>query len=161
MAGGEGWFVVNARDAQWFDGELGAFTRFEGETRFEQIGINIAVVQPGQPVCMYHREDTQEGFLVLAGECLLLVEGEERHLKRWDYFHSPAWTEHVIVGSGEGPCWILSVGARPTKSVVYPASELAQRHDAGVAAETSKPDEAYEGFARDAPVPYREGFLPN
>jgi uncharacterized cupin superfamily protein len=79
---GDGWFVVNARDARWFDGELGAFTRFEGETPFEQIGINIAVVHPGQPVCMYHRENAQEGFLVLAGECLLLVEGEERHLRR-------------------------------------------------------------------------------
>jgi uncharacterized cupin superfamily protein len=156
---GEGWFVVNARDARWFDGEFGAFTRFEGETRFVQIGINIAVVEPGQPVCMYHREDTQEDFLVLSGECLLLVEGKERRLKAWDFFHCPAWTEHVMVGAGDRPSQILAVGARPTKSVVYPAAELAQRHKAGVAEETSEPAEAYKSFTPDAPVPYRDGFL--
>jgi uncharacterized cupin superfamily protein len=157
---GEGWFVLNARDARWFDGEMGAFTRFEGETPFGQIGINIAVLAPGQPMAMYHREDTQEGFLVLAGECLLLVEDEERRMKAWDFFHCPAGADHVIVGAGTGPCQIVCVGARPTKAIVYPASEVARRHRAGVAEETSEPAEAYKSLTPDAPAPYRDGFLP-
>jgi uncharacterized cupin superfamily protein len=158
---GDGWFILNARDAQWFAGDYGAYTRFgEGDVRFEQIGINIGVLAPGQPACMYHREDTQEDFLVLSGECLLVVEGEERQLKAWDFFHCPAWTEHVFVGAGNGPCAILAVGARPTKAVVYPASELAQRHGAGVAKETNQPAEAYANNNPDKPVAYRDGFLP-
>ena len=87
---GEGWFVLNAKEARWLDGDFGAFTRFEGDVRFPQIGINIGVLQPGQPACMYHGEDEQEDFLVLAGECLLLVEGQERRLRAWDFVHCPA-----------------------------------------------------------------------
>src|SRR5919197_2219529 len=90
---GEVGFVVNARDARWQDSDFGPFTRFEGDVRFRQIGINIGVLEPGQPSCMYHREDEQEDFLVLSGECLLLIEGEERRLKAWDFVHCPAWTE--------------------------------------------------------------------
>jgi len=161
VRGREGWFILNARDAQWFEGDFGAYTRFgEGDVRFEQVGINIGVLAPGQPACMYHREDMQEDFLVLSGECLLLIEGEERRLKAWDFVHCPQWTEHVFIGAGDGPCAILAVGARPTKAVVYPESELAQRHGAGVTEETSRPDEAYKNSTPDKPVPYRDGLLP-
>ena len=74
-----GWFVVNAAEARWWDdGPFGWFTRFSGDERFTRIGINLAVLEPGQPNCLYHREDEQEDFLVLSGECLLLVEEEER-----------------------------------------------------------------------------------
>ena len=101
---GEGWFVVNAREARWFENDLfGRYTGFEGDARFLELGFNIGVLDPGQPACMYHGESNQEDFLVLSGECLLLVEGEERLLRAWDFFHSPAWTEHVLVGAGEGP----------------------------------------------------------
>ena len=158
---GEGWFVVNAKEARWFEGDFGAFTRFEGPTsRFAALGINIGVLEPGQAACMYHGEDEQEDFLVLAGECLLLIEGEERRLRAWDFVHCPPWTEHVFVGAGDGPCAILAVGTRTKGAVIYPESELAQRHGAGVAKETSEPDEAYAGFAKDTPVAYREGWLP-
>ncbi|HSC93245.1 MAG TPA: cupin domain-containing protein [Gaiellaceae bacterium] len=157
---GEGWFVLNARDAAWLEGEFGAGTRFEGEPRFPQVGINIGVLQPGQPACMYHAEEAQEGFLVLDGECLLLIEGEERRLRAWDFVHCPAGTEHVFVGAGDGPCAILAVGARPTPSVVYPVSELARRHGAGVERTTTSPDEAYAPFAKDRPTAYRDGWLP-
>jgi uncharacterized cupin superfamily protein len=156
----EGWFVLNARDALWRDGDFGAYTRFEGEARFPQIGINIGVLEPGQPSSMYHGEDDQEDFLVLSGECLLLVEGQERRLKAWDFVHCPAWTEHVFVGAGDGPCAILAVGARSSRDVVYPESELAQRHGAGVAKETRSGEEAYAAFREDVDVPYREGWLP-
>jgi uncharacterized cupin superfamily protein len=159
---GEGWFVVNARVARWYDHkDFGPFTRFEGDMQFPQVGINIGVLQPGQPSCMYHGEDNQENFLVLSGECLLLVEGEERRLKAWDFVHCPAWTEHVLVGAGDGPCAILAIGARLSRDIVYPASELAQRHGAGVAEETPDPKEAYAAYGRPTETKYRGGWLPD
>lgn len=87
---GEGWFIVNARESRWRDGgPLGVYCTFEGKRRFRQVGVDISVLEPGQPMAMYHRENAQEGFLVLAGECLLIVEGEERRLVAWDFFHRP------------------------------------------------------------------------
>jgi uncharacterized cupin superfamily protein len=157
---GEGWFVLNAREARWREGVFGVYTRFEGEPRFEQLGINVSLLSPGQPSCMYHGEDEQEDFLVLSGECLLLIEGEERRLRAWDFVHCPPWTEHVFVGAGEGPCVIVSVGTRRADDVVYPSSELAQRHGAGVEETTTSAEEAYARFPKDADVPYRDGWLP-
>jgi uncharacterized cupin superfamily protein len=157
---GAGWFVLNAREARWLDGDFGAYTRFEGEERFPQVGINIGVLAPGQPACMYHAEAEQEDFLVLAGECLLLIEGRERTLKAWDFVHCPAWTEHVFVGAGDGPCAILAIGSRATDDVIYPTSALAQRHHAGVPTETRDPREAYARNRPDVEVGYRDGWLP-
>jgi uncharacterized cupin superfamily protein len=158
---GEGWFVLNAQEARWLEGEFGAYTRFEGpNARFPALGVNIGVLAPGQPACMYHGEDEQEDFLVLQGECLLLIEGEERALKAWDFVHCPAWTEHVFVGAGDGPCTILALGTRTGGGVLYPESQLARQHRAGVAQATPDPDVAYAGIAEDVAVPYREGWLP-
>jgi uncharacterized cupin superfamily protein len=134
---GEGWFVVNARDALWKEGAFGSYTRFEGDARFPQLGINIGVLRPGQAACMYHREEDQEDFLVLSGKCLLLVEGEERPLRAWDFVHCPPSTEHVFVGAGDGPCAILAVGGRSSRDVVYPRADVALRHLAGVERETT------------------------
>jgi uncharacterized cupin superfamily protein len=153
---GEGWFVLNARDAQWFDSkELGLYTVFEGEdVRFPELGVNIGILRPGEPSCMYHREEAQEDFLVLAGKCLLIVEGEERALKQWDFVHCPAWTEHVFVGAGDGPCVLLGVGARRKgRGLVYPVNETALRHGAGVEVETGVPAEAYARFPENTPIP--------
>ncbi len=157
---GEGWFVLNAREARWLDGDFGRYTRFEGEARFPQIGINIGVLAPGQPACKYHGEDNQEDFLVLSGECVLLIEGTERELKAWDFVHCPPWTEHVFVGAGEGPCAILAIGSRAGQGVVYPESALADRYGAGVPQTTPDPDVAYQGMAPDRASGYREGWLP-
>ncbi len=157
---GEGWFVLNARDSVWMEGDFGAYTRFEGDVRFPQIGVNIGVLEPGQPACYYHRENEQEDFLVLAGECLLLIEGQERTLRQWDFVHCPAWTDHVFVGAGDGPCAVLALGTRLTRDVVYPADGLAQRHGAGVSTETTDPSEAYANVGEDREVSYREGWLP-
>ncbi len=157
---GPGWFVLNAHDAVWHQGHFGAYTRFEGQPRFPDVGINIGVLAPGQPACYYHGEDEQEDFLVLSGECLLLIEGEERPLKPWDFVHCPAWTEHVFVGAGDGPCAILAIGTRLRDDVVYPAAGFAQRHGAAVQTETRKPDEAYANLEDDVDVPYRRGWLP-
>jgi len=152
---------VNAREARWQDSPFGPFTRFEGTARFPQVGINIGVLQPGQPACIYHREDEQEDFLVLSGECLLLIEGEERPLQTWDFVHCPPWTDHVFVGSGDGLCAVLAIGSRTGGDVVYPASELAQRYGAAVERETSDGQEAYAGYEDPVDIEYREGWLPN
>ena len=125
------WFVVNVRDGHWRTHHaFGASCGFEdSETSFEQFGVNVRVLQPGQPNCLYHSESNQEDFLVLAGECLLLVEGEERPLRAWDFVHCPPGTEHVFVGAGDGPCVILMVGGRSEdERLLYPVSEVARRH---------------------------------
>jgi uncharacterized cupin superfamily protein len=161
---GEGWFVLNAREAPWLDSEsLGAFCGFEGEPRFPQLGINLNVLQPGQPMSMYHWEDDQEGFLVLEGEALLLVEGQERQLRRWDLVHCPARTSHTIVGAGSGPCLILAVGSRTAGEDwgAYPADEAALRHDAGVESETRSGEEAYARFPEPERTAFRGHWLPD
>jgi uncharacterized cupin superfamily protein len=162
VAEGEGWFVVNARESKWHDNEtFGRWTHFEGEVRFREVGINVSVLAPGQPSCMYHGENHQEDFLVLAGECLLLVEGEERPLKAWDFVHCPPWTEHVFVG-GSQPCLILAVGARSEDDeVIYPVSEVAQRHGASVLEETTSGEAAYARFPPSKEHRYRDGDLPD
>jgi uncharacterized cupin superfamily protein len=155
--GGPGWFVVNARDAVWEVNErLGDGCIFESdEARFEQIGYDLHVLEPGQPNGLYHREANQEDFLVLSGECLLLVEGEERPLKAWDFVHCPPGTEHIFVGAGEGPCLIFMVGARSRRGIRYTRSGVAAEHDACVETETSSPRTAYQGFPdwRPGPAP--------
>jgi uncharacterized cupin superfamily protein len=154
---GEGWFVVNAKEARWGEHEaFGSGTGFEGEPHFDQIGINISVLGPGQPLCLYHREDAQEDFLVLFGEAVLLVEGEERPLKAWDFFHSPPGTDHVIVGAGNGQSAILAVGGRsPDEQLFYPVSELAASYGASAEKDTPDPKEAYARFGRTQKASYR------
>jgi len=160
---GDGWFVINARETRWRDtGRLGFFCNFEGKRPFRQLGINLNVLFPGQPLGMYHRERAQEGFMVLSGECVLIVEGQERDLRAWDYFHCPGGTAHVIVGAGDGPAVVLALGARGgRKGLVYPFDPAALARDAGVARETTKPEEAYGGFADWSRCRYREGWLPD
>jgi len=157
---GEGWFVVNARNLRWFESELGLYTMFDSEeARFEQVGVNIGILRPGEPNCMYHGEEAQENFLVLSGECLLIVEGQERLLKAWDFVHCPPWTEHVFVGAGDGPCVVVAVGARKEgRGLRYPVNEVAIGHGAGVEEETSDPSVAYARFAEDKPIPCPEEF---
>ena len=152
----DGWFVVGVPEAAWVTNEvLGDCCIFEGDdVSFPQLGFTIAVLQPGQAGGRYHREANQEDFLVLAGECLLLIEGEERPLRAWDFVHCPGGTEHAFVGAGEGSCVIFMAGARagwPETGIVYPRSELALRHGAGVETETSKPAEAYAPYPRWQP----------
>ncbi len=154
---GEGWFVVSVPEAAWVTSETGgAACVFEGDAEFPQIGFTIAVMQPGQAGGYYHREANQENFLVLSGECVLVIEGQERRLKAWDFVHCPPNTEHAFVGAGDGPCVIFMAGARetwPEKGIFYPRSELALRHRAGVEQETPHPKEAYADWAPWKPGP--------
>jgi uncharacterized cupin superfamily protein len=157
---GDGWYVLNARQARWFESErFGRACTFEGEVRFPRYGVNVHVLERGQPNCMYHAEDEQEDFLVLAGECLLIVEGQERLLRQWDFVHCPSWTEHVFVGASDEPCVVLMIGTRTGGGVRYPVNEAALRHGAGVETETDSPAKAYAPFDRPQEAPYREGDL--
>jgi uncharacterized cupin superfamily protein len=160
---GDGWYVLNARDAKWIHvGGLGSYCGFEGDVRFPDLGINLNVLPPGEPMAMYHTENAQEDFLVLSGEALLIVEDEERLLKQWDLFHCPAYTAHTILGAGERPCVVLAVGARVDRpdEGKFVVSEAAIKHGAGVERETKSSDEAYGRFGPTEEGRYREGSLP-
>ena len=164
---GEGWFVVNARESRWRDeGPLGSYCTFEGKRRFPQLGINISVLEPGEAMGMYHRERAQEAFLVVAGECTLIVEGTERTLRQWDFFHCPPGTEHIIVTSDDQSAVVVAAGARGrgVGGVTYTVDEVAARHGASVDRETTKPGEAYARIWADLPrsrwVPYQPAWLP-
>ena len=170
VATGEGWFVENARDARWYYVEgRGAFCDFEGDQEFAQLGINLQVLGPGEAMAMYHWEADQEDFLVVSGDAVLIIEGEERPLRAWDFVHCPPDTKHTIVGAGEGGCIVIAIGARE-RSVDnpdwggYTVDEVALRHGAGVETETTVPDEAYaavrEKYGLRAPTRYRDGWLP-
>ncbi|MDP9283629.1 MAG: cupin domain-containing protein [Actinomycetota bacterium] len=168
---GKGWFVLNAREAPWVDRkgrgvycEFEGFEGFEGESDFSQLGINLTVLWPGEPMAMYHRENDQEDFLLLAGEALLIIEGNERPLRQWDLVHCPAGTNHVIVGAGDTPCLVLAVGARDRSTGpdwgAYTVDEAALRHGAGVEQETTDATRAYARFPEREPTRYREGWIP-
>ncbi|HZQ82871.1 MAG TPA: cupin domain-containing protein [Gaiellaceae bacterium] len=161
---------MNARETQWWErpgrGVLCEFegAGIEGAAGFEQLGVNLTLLEPGQPMSMYHWEADQEDFLVLAGEAVLVIEGEERPLRRWDFVHCPAGVRHTIVAAGSEPCLVLAVGARGASTGpnwgAYPVDEAATRHGAGVAAETTVPKEAYARFGKSRLVAYRDGWLP-
>ena len=162
----EGWFVVNVGEAAWIThGVFGARCVFEGSGpvlrgrpdpngySFPEVGFTLQVLEPGQPSGMYHAETGQENFLVLSGECLLIVEEEERALRSWDFLHCPPDTRHVFVGAGDGPCVIFMTGARsPERGIVYPRSEVARSRAAGVEEETDSPHEAYSAFPHWQPA---------
>jgi quercetin dioxygenase-like cupin family protein len=173
---GHGWFVLNARDARWYEtGGRGKEPGLQGRGDFPQLGMGITVLWPGEPMAMCHWETDQEDFLVLAGEALLVIEGEERPLRRWDFVHCPPGTKHVIVGAGDGPCVVFAVGALEHHTVgsrvdgtlegrddwgAYTVDEAALRHGAGVEGETNNADVAYARFPELQPTRYRDGWLP-
>ena len=162
---GDGWFVLNLRDAVWRHAEgrgavCVALDQFEGERQHHQYGVNPFVLMPGEPMAMYHREDDQEGFLVVSGEAVLIVEGEERKLRAWDFVHCPPSTKHVLVGAGSGPCLVIAVGARERDELGFPADEVARRHGASVDEDTTDGGVAYADVPRRQPTAYCDGWLP-
>jgi uncharacterized cupin superfamily protein len=162
----DGWFVLNATESVWSAAPgWGRSTNFEPDKPhwFPDFGINLHTIDPGDRSTMYHSEETQEDFLVVAGECTAIVEGREVPLKQWDLLHCPPWTRHGFVNTGAAPCTILMVGARRenrSEAVEYPVDETALRLEAGVREFTTSPDEAYAGTPDNVDVPYRQGTLP-
>jgi uncharacterized cupin superfamily protein len=162
---GPGWFVLNACEARWRHREgRGESLPFEGPTDFPQVGITLFVLGPGEPIGMNHWEADQEDFLVLSGEALLLIEGEERPLRQWDFVHCPPGTNHMIVGAGDAGCAVLAVGAREHQAGAdwggYTVDEVALRHGAGVEQATTDPEQAYARFPKPVPTRYGGGWLP-
>jgi uncharacterized cupin superfamily protein len=168
--GGGGWYVLNMRDAEWRHAEgRGAVCvisdDFEGWRRdADQLGVNPFVLMPGEPMALYHREADQEAFLVVSGEALLVVEGEERPLRAWDFVHCPPGTGHVVVGGGTGPALVVAVGSRAhdgqPESLRFLVDEVAARHGASVEAEATDGGEAYASVPPREPTTFRDGWLP-
>ena len=163
---GPGWFVLNAREAQWQARRgRGRCLPFEGKTTFPQVGINLFVLGPGEPIGMYHWEADQEDFLVLSGEALLIIEGLERPLRQWDFVHCPPKSKHMIVGAGRGSCAILAIGAREHQGGAewggYSVDDTALRHGAGLDYETTDEDQGFAGLPEPDVMPYQSGWLPS
>lgn len=167
LPAGDGWFFLNARAGVWRHCPgLGKWPRLEGATpRFEQLGLGLSVLEPGEPMTRYHREPDQEDFLVLYGEALAIVEGKERPLRQWDLLHCPPGTNHAIVGAGDGPSVIFAVGSRERQRQgnggVYTVDEAALRHEAGVEEETTNPAVAYSHLPETQTLGYEDGWLPD
>jgi uncharacterized cupin superfamily protein len=166
-----GWFVLNAKDARWFHrpsrGDslpLTGYDEFEAETYFPMLGMSIQVLAPGEPSGTYHWETEQEDFLVLAGEALAVIEGEERTLKQWDFVHCPPETRHVFVGAGTGPCVLLAASSRQFQKTgpwgFYCADETAAKYNASSPEDTQDGQVAYARFPSPEPTRYRDGWLP-
>jgi uncharacterized cupin superfamily protein len=165
-----GWFVLNARDARWFQRPgrdslpLTGCDEFEAETYFPMLGMSIQVLAPGEPNSMYHWETEQEDFLVLSGEAVLIVEGEERPLRQWDFVHCPPQTQHVFVGAGSNGCVLLAASSRQFQKDgpwgYYTVDETARRYRACSDVETQDTDVAYAGVPASQQSRYRDGVLP-
>jgi uncharacterized cupin superfamily protein len=172
VAASRGWFVMNARDARWIDNPgqghslpLTGWDEYEAESFFPMLGVAIRVMEPGEPSAIYHWETEQEDFLVLSGEALLIVEGQERRLKQWDFVHCPPETRHVLVGAGTGQCVILAASSRQFQKDgpwgFYCADETAASHNASSPEDTQDGELAYVRFPPSQPTRYRDGLLPD
>jgi uncharacterized cupin superfamily protein len=165
-----GWFVLNARDARWRarSGRRSvSFTgpdEWEADTLFPMLGVNLAVLEPGEPNSTYHWETEAEAFLVLSGEALLIVEDQERPLRQWDFVHCPPKTEHVIIGAGDRPCVLLAMSSRENQAFgpygEYTFNEKASRYGASPADETEDANEWDAGWPSSEPSRYQDGWLP-
>jgi uncharacterized cupin superfamily protein len=164
------WVVRNLHDAEWrhADGRGAvcvALDDFEGERWSVQFGFNVFALEPGEPMALYHWETGQEDFLVVSGEAVLIVEGEERQLRAWDFVHCPPNTKHVIVGAGGGPCLVIAVGARAhdgqPDSLGFTVDEVARRHGASVEEDTMDGGVAYALLPPRKPTACRDGWLPD
>jgi uncharacterized cupin superfamily protein len=144
-------FVVNMSEARALSHPRRAtIIDFEPENApFADTGVNVQIMQPGQPNCRYHSEPVQEDFLVLHGECIAILEGEERPLRQWDFLHCPPGVEHVFVGAGEGPCAVLMIGSRRREEAHYPVNDVAARYGASVRSPTDEPAEAYADWRKE------------
>ena len=149
----DGWFIRNLGELAWET--VPGF----GVWRDLGVGLHIHVLQPGEAGGYYHAEEATEGFVVLSGECVAIVEGQERRMRRWDFLHSPPGTAHITVGAGDEPCAILMFGSPdPSRKVEWIANETAARHGASVAKTTGQAREAYGDAAEPvrarAPEPF-------
>jgi uncharacterized cupin superfamily protein len=152
----EGWWILNLEEIGWKTVPGGGtWCGFESpNARSELLGIGVHILWPGEAPGMYHAESNQEGFLVLSGECVAIVEGEERRMRAWDYLHCPPGTPHITVGAGDGPCAILMVGTRaPDRKIEYLVEPAAAKYGFSVKQATEEPREAYADRPPVEPAP--------
>jgi len=168
----QGWFVMNVQDTRWSDKpgqghscSLTGVDEYEAETFFPMLGMSIRVVGPGEPTGTYHWETEQEDFLVLAGEGILIVEGQERPLKQWDFVHCPPETKHAFAGAGDGPCVILCASSRQFQKDgpwgYYCKDDTAEKYNASSPEDTQDGSIAYARFAEAQHTRYPGGLLPS
>ena len=142
-----GWFIMNLRDVAWATVKGGgAWAAWETrDTASETLGWGVHILWPGDSPGYYHAESQQEGFLVLSGECIAIVEGEERRMGPGDFLHSPPGTAHITVGAGDGPCALVMVGTRaPNNEIQYLVEPAAAKYGHSVETQTDSPREAYK-----------------
>ena len=167
VAAGYGWFVLNARDARWYARPGRSSVSFTGkdelasDSLFPMLGVQLAVIEPGEPNSLYHWETEAEAFFVISGEALLIIEGQERPLRQWDFVHMPPKTEHVLVGAGDTPCVFLAMSSRENQQFgpygEYPQNDVAAKYRAS-AGDPAEPD---ADWPESEPSPYRDGWLPD
>lgn len=152
--------IINLADAGTFSHSRGVThvsVEPDGVT-WPDTGVSVQIMEPGRPNCRYHSEPVQEDFLVLHGDCIVILNGEERRLRQWDFVHCPAGTEHVFVGAGDRACALLMIGSRREDAPHYPVNEVAAKYDASVTRATDDPGEAYSDWRqepwRSAPNPW-------
>ena len=166
-----GWFVLNAREARWFRTPglgyglgLTGENEYEAEAFFPMLGMSIRVMKPGEPSTTYHWETEQEDFLVLSGEAILIIEGQERSLRRWDFVHCPPEARHSFVGAGTGPCVLLCASSRQFQKDgpwgYYCSDPVAQRYNAAAPEDTQDTELAYARFGAGQHTRYQRGLLP-
>lgn len=158
LPAGPGWFILNLAEMAWETVPgYGVWRGFDWDRTSDDgpgLGVHIHVLQPGEAPGYYHAEAAQEGFVVLSGECLAIVEGQERAMRQWDYLHTPPGTAHITVGAGDGPCVILMFGSPdPGRKVQWIAHETAAKHGASVERTTGVDREAYGDLPEVALVP--------
>ena len=87
---------------------------------------------------------------MLAGEGILLIEGEERPVRQWDFVHCPPEARHAFVGAGSGPCVLLCASSRQFQKDgpwgYYCSDPVAERYNASSPEDTQDSDLAYERF---------------
>ena len=157
--------MLNARECPWVEGDkTGLYVGFEDEENdpFDQIGLNVRILQPGQAIGMYHHEAGQEDFLVLQGEGLAIVDGEERELRAWDLLHCEPGVAHMIKATGDRPLLLVCAGARtgePRNGTMYVVNETARKHGLSVDEDTPDNRAVYADY-HFGWVEYRDGWLP-
>lgn len=167
-----GWFVMDVRKARWFDkpGQgwsvpLTGCDEYEAESFFPMLGMSIRVVSAGEPTGTYHWETEAEDFLVLSGEGVLIIEGEERPLKQWDFVHCPPETKHGFAGTRDRPMVLLCASSRQFQKDgpwgYYCKDETAAKYNASSPEDTQDGRLADARFAPQKPAPYPGGLLPD
>jgi unsaturated pyranuronate lyase len=111
------------------DGAVGSFGTINGAPEVEAApGVKIRAVAHGTIMLSYvrlepnsvaatHLHSEEQMGIVLSGECVFDLDGEERTLKMGDVYHAPAGVPHGARATDE-PCVILDVFSPPRAALL-------------------------------------------